>query len=380
MAKLEGAYAFVDFDRYEKFDWTNKDGITKPIESLVVDMEEQFQGGVMGRLGERKALLQNMEPDGKGRTRLEFIIPARGLIGFQGEFMTLTRGTGIMSHVFDEYAPAKAEQMAERRNGVLISQDDGAIVAYAIWKLQERGRMFVSPGEPVYEGMIVGENPRTDDLPVNPTRSKALTNFREVMAQNMTLTVGINVIFAAIIIHEFGHAAMAAALKIPSRRIVLTFFGGYVEFVRQPQHGWQEIAVSAAGPGANLASYALVASLLPLLAPATAPGDVGFLNALNTFGVISLLLGLFNLLPGFPLDGGHILRAALGYIMKRNTARILTAITGLLLAAALIAYAIWQSLLWTGFIAAMLGLAAWAELRAARYDRQRADSDTTSNA
>lgn len=188
------------------------------------------------------------------------------------------------------------------------------------------------------------------------------------------------VIFAAIIIHEFGHAAMAAALKIPSRRIVLTFFGGYVEFVRQPQHGWQEIAVSAAGPGANLASYALVASLLPLLAPTMAPGDVGFLNALNTFGVMSLLLGLFNLLPGFPLDGGHILRAALSYIMSRNNARAVTAITGLLIAAGLIAYAIWQSLLWTTFIAGLLGLAAWAELRAAQYDRQRGASDTTSNA
>ncbi|QGZ93230.1 site-2 protease family protein [Terricaulis silvestris] len=190
----------------------------------------------------------------------------------------------------------------------------------------------------------------------------------------------VGVIFAAIIIHEFGHAAMAAALKIPSRRIVLTFFGGYVQFASQPKHGWQEIAVSAAGPGANLASYVLVASLLPLLAPTMAPEGIGFLNALNTFGVISLMLGLFNLLPGFPLDGGHILRAALSYIMQRNTARIVTAITGLLLAAALIAYAIWQELLWTVFIAGLLGLAAWAELRAAQYDRQRGASDTTSNA
>lgn len=190
----------------------------------------------------------------------------------------------------------------------------------------------------------------------------------------------VGVIFAAIIIHEFGHAAMAAALKIPSRRIVLTFFGGYVQFARQPKHGWQEIAVSAAGPGANLASYVLVASLLPLLAPTMAPNGIDFLNALNTFGTISLLLGLFNLLPGFPLDGGHILRAALSYVMQRNTARIVTAITGLLLAAALIAYAIWQELLWTLFIAGLLGLAAWSELRAAQYDRQRGVSDTTSNA
>jgi Zn-dependent protease len=192
--------------------------------------------------------------------------------------------------------------------------------------------------------------------------------------------VFVGVIFAAIIIHEFGHAAMAAALKIPSRRIVLTFFGGYVQFARQPKHGWQEIAVSAAGPGANLASYALVASLLPLLAPTMAPDGIDFLNALNTFGVISLLLGLFNLLPGFPLDGGHILRAALGYVMNRNTARIVTAVTGLLLAAGLIAYAVSQGMLWTIFIAGLLGLAAWTELRAAQYDRQRGASDTTSNA
>ncbi len=196
----------------------------------------------------------------------------------------------------------------------------------------------------------------------------------------LSALIFVGVIFAAIIIHEFGHAAMAAALKIPSRRIVLTFFGGYVQFERQPKHGWQEIAVSAAGPGANLASYVLVASLLPLLAPTTAPDGIGFLNALNTFGVTSLLLGLFNLLPGFPLDGGHILRAALGYVMQRNTARIVTAIIGLILAAALIGYAIWQELLWTVFIAGLLGLAAWSELRAAQYDRQRGVSDTTSNA
>jgi Zn-dependent protease len=198
----------------------------------------------------------------------------------------------------------------------------------------------------------------------------------------LSALIFVGVIFAAIIIHEFGHAAMAAALKIPSRRIVLTFFGGYVQFERPPKHGWQEIAVSAAGPGANLASYILVASLLPLLTSTLwlTPNDTTFLGALNTFGYISLLLGLFNLLPGFPLDGGHILRAALGYIMQRNTARIVTASIGLILAAALIAYAIWQSLIWTVFIAGLLGLAAWAELRAARYDRQRGAADTTSNA
>lgn len=190
----------------------------------------------------------------------------------------------------------------------------------------------------------------------------------------------VGVVFAAIVIHEFGHAGMAAALDIPSRRIVLTFFGGYVQFARPPKHGWQEIAVSAAGPGANLASYALVASVLPLLAASMSPSDASFLNAVNTFGFMSLLLGLFNLLPGHPLDGGSILRAALTYIMPRITARVVTAVTGLVIAAGLIAYAISQQLLWTGFIAGLLGLAAWTELRAAQIERQRAASDTTSNA
>ena len=150
----------------------------EPYEVLTVDVEEVNQGGVMEELGRRRGELLDMQPDGKGRVRLDYRIPARGLIGFQGEFMTLTRGTGVMSHVFDEYAPAKAEEMAERRNGVLVSQDDGIAVAYAIWKLQERGRMFVSPGEPVYEGMIVGIHSRDNDLVVNPIRTKQLTNIR----------------------------------------------------------------------------------------------------------------------------------------------------------------------------------------------------------
>ena len=155
------------------------DGVRcEPFEVLTVDVEDGNQGAVMEELGRRRGELLDMQPDGKGRVRLDYRIPARGLIGFQGEFMTLTRGTGVMSHVFDEYAPAKAEQMAERRNGVLVSQDDGVIVAYAIWKLQERGRMFVSPGEPVYEGMIVGIHSRDNDLTVNPIRTKQLTNIR----------------------------------------------------------------------------------------------------------------------------------------------------------------------------------------------------------
>src|SRR4030095_11245193 len=118
-----------------------------------------------------------MESDALGRTRLDYRIPARGLIGFQGEFMNLTRGTGLMSHVFDGWGVVKGE-IPERRNGVLVSQDDGAAVAYALWKLQERGRMFVSPGEPLYEGMVIGLHSRENDLVVNPVRTKHLTNIR----------------------------------------------------------------------------------------------------------------------------------------------------------------------------------------------------------
>ncbi len=157
------------------------DGVRhEPFEQLSVDVEEVNQGGVMEELGRRRGDLQNMESDGKGRVRLEYKIPARGLIGFQGEFMTLTRGTGLMSHVFDEYAPVDNTkgEMAGRRNGVLISQDDGAAVAYAIWKLQDRGRMFVVHNDPVYEGMIIGIHSRDNDLVVNPIKGKQLTNVR----------------------------------------------------------------------------------------------------------------------------------------------------------------------------------------------------------
>jgi GTP-binding protein len=149
----------------------------EPYEVLSVDVEDANQGGVMEELGHRRGELLEMQPDGKGRVRLDYRIPARGLIGFQGEFMTLTRGTGVMSHVFDDYAPVKGD-IEERRNGVLVSQDDGAAVAYALWKLQERGRMFVSPGDPVYEGMIIGIHSRDNDLVVNPIRTKQLTNIR----------------------------------------------------------------------------------------------------------------------------------------------------------------------------------------------------------
>jgi GTP-binding protein len=155
------------------------DGVRmEPYELLTVDIEDPHQGGVMEELGRRKGDLQDMQADGRGRTRLEYRIPARGLIGFQGEFMTLTRGTGLMSHIFDDYAPVREGGVGERRNGVLISQDDGAAVAYALWKLQERGRMFVSPQEPLYEGMIIGIHSRDNDLVVNPIKEKKLTNVR----------------------------------------------------------------------------------------------------------------------------------------------------------------------------------------------------------
>ncbi|CDM24994.1 translational GTPase TypA [Castellaniella defragrans] len=150
----------------------------EPYELLTVDVEDAHQGGVMEELGRRKGDLQDMQPDGRGRTRLEYRIPARGLIGFQSEFMTLTRGTGLMSHIFDDYAPVREGGVGERRNGVLISQDDGTAVAYALWKLQERGRMFVSPQDPVYEGMIIGIHSRDNDLVVNPIKEKKLTNVR----------------------------------------------------------------------------------------------------------------------------------------------------------------------------------------------------------
>ena len=154
------------------------DGVScEPYESLSVDVEETHQGAVMEALGTRRGDLTNMESDSRGRTRLEYRITARGLIGFQGEFMNLTRGTGLMSHVFDSYAPLKGE-IPERRNGVLISAEDGPAVAYALWKLQDRGRMFVSPGEALYEGMVIGIHSRDNDLVVNPIKGKQLTNVR----------------------------------------------------------------------------------------------------------------------------------------------------------------------------------------------------------
>ena len=149
----------------------------EPIELLTVDIEEEHQGGVMQALGLRRGDLVHMEPDGRGRVRLDYRIPARGLIGFQNEFLNLTRGTGLASNIFDGYEPYRGE-IASRKNGVLISMDDGEIVTYALGKLDDRGRMFVKPGDPVYEGMIVGIHSRDNDIVVNAVRTKQLTNFR----------------------------------------------------------------------------------------------------------------------------------------------------------------------------------------------------------
>ncbi|MBJ9710719.1 translational GTPase TypA [Burkholderia gladioli pv. alliicola] len=155
------------------------DGVKQePYEQLTIDVEDEHQGGVMEELGRRKGEMLDMASDGRGRTRLEYKISARGLIGFQSEFLALTRGTGLMSHIFDSYAPVKEGSVGERRNGVLISQDDGAAVAYALWKLQDRGRMFVKPGDALYEGMIIGIHSRDNDLVVNPIKGKQLTNVR----------------------------------------------------------------------------------------------------------------------------------------------------------------------------------------------------------
>ena len=155
------------------------DGVKlEPYELLTVDVEEEHQGAVMEELGRRKGDLQDMQPDGKGRVRLEYRIPARGLIGFQSLFMTMCRGTGIMSHVFDDYGPIKQGEVGERRSGAIISQEDGAAVAYALWKIQERGRLFVDPGDALYEGMIIGEHSRENDIVVNPIKGKQLTNIR----------------------------------------------------------------------------------------------------------------------------------------------------------------------------------------------------------
>jgi GTP-binding protein len=156
-------------------------GMEEPYETLVVDLEADYQGAVMERLGERRGELKNMQLDGKGRVRLDYLIPARGLIGFQSEFRTLTAGTGLMFHVFDHYGPWRSGDISKRSNGVLISNGTGKALAYALYNLQDRGRMIIEPGVDVYAGQVVGIHSRANDLTVNPLKAKQLTNIRTVL-------------------------------------------------------------------------------------------------------------------------------------------------------------------------------------------------------
>jgi GTP-binding protein len=161
----------------------------EPFEMVTIEVEEQHQGSVMERLGERKGDLQNMVPDGKGRIRLEYLMPSRGLIGFQTEFLTITSGSGLLYHVFDHYGPMKKGDVGVRQNGVLISNVKGKALAFALFNLQERGKLFLVHGDEVYEGMLVGINSRNNDLVVNPTKAKQLTNIRAAgNDENLVLT------------------------------------------------------------------------------------------------------------------------------------------------------------------------------------------------
>ncbi|UKE46436.1 translational GTPase TypA [Xanthomonas cerealis] len=152
--------------------------LMEPVEQLVVDIEEQHQGGVMEKLGVRKGQLKNMEPDGKGRVRLDYMIPARGLIGFQNEFRTLTQGSGLLFHVFDHYGPKEQGAIAKRQNGVMIANAAGATPAYSLGPLEERGRLFAAEGDNVYEGQLIGIHSKDNDLTVNAIKTKPLTNMR----------------------------------------------------------------------------------------------------------------------------------------------------------------------------------------------------------
>ena len=155
------------------------DGVLcEPVENLTIDVEEQHQGGVMERLGMRKAELKNMTPDGNGRVRLEFAAPTRGLIGFRSEFLTLTQGSGLMFHSFDHYAPKAPGEVGQRPKGAIISMENGKALAYALWNIQERGKLFIGHAVEVYEGMVVGVNSREEDMIVNPLKGKKLTNIR----------------------------------------------------------------------------------------------------------------------------------------------------------------------------------------------------------
>ena len=163
--------------------------IHEPFEQIVIDVEERHQGSVMEEMGQRKADLKNMEPDGKGRIKLEFLAPSRGMIGFRSNFLTMTSGTGIMTSVFDHYGKAKEGELAKRQNGVLVSMAAGKTLAYSLFNLQERGRMFLGHGTEVYIGQIVGLHSRDNDLPVNPTKAKQLTNIRAAGTdENLILT------------------------------------------------------------------------------------------------------------------------------------------------------------------------------------------------
>jgi GTP-binding protein len=166
------------------------DGVVhEPWEQLTVDFAEQYQGAVMTRLAERKGELKSMTPDGRGRVRLDYRIPARGLIGFRTEYLTVTAGTGLLYHVFDGYAPRVSGAIGQRVNGALVSMVQGKALAYALFNLQERGSLFIGPGAEVYEGMIVGIHSRSNDLMVNPTKAKHLTNIRAAGSdENIILT------------------------------------------------------------------------------------------------------------------------------------------------------------------------------------------------
>jgi GTP-binding protein len=167
--------------------------ILEPYEQVMVDIEEQHQGPIMEEFGNRRAELGNMELDGKGRVRLEFTIPSRGLIGFRSQFLTMTSGSGIMTSIFDRYAPTKQGDLAKRQNGVLVSMVKGKTLAYALFNLQERGRLFLGHGVEVYEGQVIGLHARSNDLPVNPTKAKQLTNIRAAGTdENLVLSPPIN--------------------------------------------------------------------------------------------------------------------------------------------------------------------------------------------
>ena len=170
------------------------DGETQePYESLVVDLEADYQGAVMERLGNRRGVLQDMQPDGKGRIRMDYIIPARGLIGFQSEFRTVTAGTGLLFHTFEKYGPYNPAPISTRNNGVLISNSTGKAVAYALFNLQDRGRMIIKDGVDVYEGQLIGIHNRGNDLTVNPLKAKQLTNIRTVIKDDNILLAAPNI-------------------------------------------------------------------------------------------------------------------------------------------------------------------------------------------